>query len=357
MWPAIIAALLLHRIRRAKVAFFLEAAFVVPMVIPGLVWLLIWKGALDPSLGAVDAFLNTTGLMELLRQWDAVMPQISAELHVLSCGCDMLFAGSWNMWSQAEPDVVGNGFWGLLLLGALIWMTSVGRDVFRKHSLMVMLVSVSALCVWREKFFYLLPMFLLVLAWCRKRGFMKSEKTVLRKAGWGVMGASLLLIFLSQSWPKPTGAFLNGSPAWLSDGNLVIAAILFWGFPWLHATGALIYLAGLRRINREVYEAAKLDGAGEWETVFKIELPMLLSQVRLNLVFMTIATLNAYPFFLVLLGPEGGPGGKATVPGLYIYQEAFLNGQYGYACALGVILFLAILLLTFVWEQSVQRAK
>ena len=82
-----------------------------------------------------------------------------------------------------------------------------------------------------------------------------------------------------------------------------------------------------------------------------------MTQVRINLIFMTIGTLTAYEIFLILLGPAGGPGNKGMVPGLYMFSSAFSEGRFGYACALGMVLFVIILLLTIVYQKYVRVEK
>ncbi len=72
---------------------------------------------------------------------------------------------------------------------------------------------------------------------------------------------------------------------------------------------------------------------------------------------MTIGTLTDYGFFLILLGPSGGPGNAGMVPGLYLYQQAFVESRMGYACALGMALFVVILYLTVVYQRHVTVEK
>jgi ABC-type sugar transport system permease subunit len=91
--------------------------------------------------------------------------------------------------------------------------------------------------------------------------------------------------------------------------------------------------------------------------LFRIELPLILTQVRINLIFMTIATLTTYEMFLILLGPNGGPDNRGMVPGLYMFAKAFLEGKFGYACALGMVLFFMILGLTVIYNKYVKIEK
>jgi raffinose/stachyose/melibiose transport system permease protein len=91
--------------------------------------------------------------------------------------------------------------------------------------------------------------------------------------------------------------------------------------------------------------------------LFKIELPLIMTQVRINLIFMTIGTLTQYEFFLLLLGSDGGPGNKGMVPGLYMFKKAFEDGFFGYACALGVVVFVMIQILTVIYNKYVKVEK
>jgi raffinose/stachyose/melibiose transport system permease protein len=147
------------------------------------------------------------------------------------------------------------------------------------------------------------------------------------------------------------------NPAWLGDAQLVLPALIFWGFPWIGIIGVLIYLSGLERIPGSVYECADLDGVGWFGKFLYIELPLIATQVRVNLVLMIIGVLKGYGLILVLLGNAGGPGGAAMVPGLYMYYNAFIQRKAGYACAIGILLFFVILILTIINNKYVRVEK
>lgn len=144
---------------------------------------------------------------------------------------------------------------------------------------------------------------------------------------------------------------------WLSDSGLVIPSLIFIGFPWVGAFGVLIYLAGLGNISKDLYEAAELDGAGPLRTFWNIELPLIMTQVRINLVLMMISTLMGWEFVYLMLGESGGPNGIATVPGLLIFREAFSRGFFGYGCAVGFLIFLITLALTWFNNRYVRVEK
>lgn len=144
---------------------------------------------------------------------------------------------------------------------------------------------------------------------------------------------------------------------WLSDVNLVIPSLVFMGFPWVGAFGVLIYLAGLQAISEDVYEAADIDGAGPFTVFIKIELPLIMTQVRINLILMIISTVQSWENIYLFLGVDGGPGGIATVPGLMIFREAFSRGLFGYGCAIGFVIFVVTLILTLINNRFVRIRK
>lgn len=144
---------------------------------------------------------------------------------------------------------------------------------------------------------------------------------------------------------------------WLSDTRLVIPSLIFQGFPWVGAFGVLIYLAGLQNIPKEIYESAQMDGAGFLNVLWNIELPLIMTQIRINLVLMMIYTIQGWEFVYLFLGETGGTDGIATVPGLLIFREAFSKGFFGYGCAIGFLLFLVTLALTGINNRFVRVEK
>ena len=144
---------------------------------------------------------------------------------------------------------------------------------------------------------------------------------------------------------------------WLSDERLIIPSLIFMGFPWVGAFGVLIYLAGLQGISEDIYEAADIDGAGPLTVFWRIELPLIMTQVRINLILMIIGTIQSWENIYLFLGIDGGPDGIATVPGLTIFREAFSRGLFGYGCAIGFVIFLVTLVLTLINNKFVRVNK
>lgn len=217
MVPALLVAVCIHRCRSARWQLFYRTMFVVPMVIPGLVVVLIWRSFFfEAGNGYLNRFLYTTHLFD-----------------------------------------------------GLAWMDT--------------------------------------------------------HLGWG-------------------GVFRHGSaPAWLGDPRLILTAVIVWGFPWVGSFAILTHLAKLQGIPRELYEAAEVDGVSWWSKFTKIELPLIAGSIYLLLVFLVIDTIKDAGTILLLAGMEGGPGGKVSVPALFMLRKAFIDQKMGYACAVGIVLTLVVL--------------
>ena len=134
--------------------------------------------------------------------------------------------------------------------------------------------------------------------------------------------------------------------AWLGEADTVIPALVFMGFPWISASAAfLLYLAGMLDISPDLLQAARVDGAGPLRRFWHVELPLIRAQIRLVVILVTLETIQA--FYTIYLLTGGGPGDTSLVPGLHLYRQAFAHSHYGYASALGVVLFVIMLSLTW----------
>jgi len=229
MIPPILTAVLIHRLKSDVSQYWYRVLLVLPMIVPSLVTLFIWKFFFDPNFGILNNVLNITGIKTLL-------------VHI-------------------------------------------------------------------DKFFH-----------------------------WGVIHEGVPI-------------------AWLGEPGLIIPSLIIWGFPWIGAVGVLIFLAGLQSIGTEVYEAAELDGVNSFQKFLYIELPLIMTQVRLNMILMMIGTLQGFGLQFLLLGETGGAGGRGMVPGLWMFNRGFIAGEFGYACALGLFLFVFILILTWINNRYVRVEK
>lgn len=123
---------------------------------------------------------------------------------------------------------------------------------------------------------------------------------------------------------------------WLGDPNLALPAVGMIGF-WL-STGLvmLLLLAGMGRIPNDLYEAARLDGAGPVREFFAISLPSVKAEITTALVLTIIAALKT--FDLVYVTTSGGPGTATTVPSYEVYNRAFNLKEVGSASAVAIVL-------------------
>ena len=133
--------------------------------------------------------------------------------------------------------------------------------------------------------------------------------------------------------------------SWLGDTHIALYSLMFMGFPWVGGFALLIYYAGLQNIPGDVFDAARIDGAVGWSRFRMIDLPLLLGQIKLLVVLGFIGGLQSFQTQLLLT--NGGPAYSTTVPGIHLYQNAIQFDRMGYACAIGVALFLVILGITY----------
>ncbi len=132
----------------------------------------------------------------------------------------------------------------------------------------------------------------------------------------------------------------------------VIALINTW--KWF-GISTIILLAGLYGVDKQLYEAAAIDGAGAWQKFRFITWPQLQPQIFFLLVIDVINGLQMFTEVYVLLGLDGGQQNQALTPVLYIYGQAFDRSNIGYASALGLLLAGIIALLTYLQFKFVQR--
>jgi multiple sugar transport system permease protein len=124
---------------------------------------------------------------------------------------------------------------------------------------------------------------------------------------------------------------------------------------WQFGTPMLIFLAGLKQLPKDVYEAASLDGSSPLRTFFTITLPLLSPMIFFNLVLETINAFQTFTPAYVVSNGLGGPVGSTLLYTLYLYQKGFGSLQMGYASAMAWLLFLVIGLFTAVYFATARK--
>lgn len=142
------------------------------------------------------------------------------------------------------------------------------------------------------------------------------------------------------------------SMLWLSSSKTVLLSIMFSNFPWIDAVSMLIYLAALLAINPEVIDAAVVDGATGWSRFWHVELPLVIPQLRLLIILSIIGGLQDFGWQLLVT--QGGPNDASTVPAYEMYHQAMAHQRLGMASAIGVVLFLLILIATLVNNRLIR---
>jgi len=133
---------------------------------------------------------------------------------------------------------------------------------------------------------------------------------------------------------------------WLSDPATAlntVAIVHSWkGFGW----GFLIFLAGLQTIPRELYEAARVDGANAWDSFRKITIPLMMPVAVLVAILTVLGTMQG--FVLIIAMTDGGPAYHTQVPVLRILASMRGSSRFGYACAQGITFGLMLVAISFV---------
>lgn len=137
-------------------------------------------------------------------------------------------------------------------------------------------------------------------------------------------------------------------PAWLTDPGMVLPAYIIMGLWGVFGANTVILLAGLKGIPKDLFDAAKIDGAGRLSTYFNVTIPMLSGTIFYVLIMGIIGSLQTFAqaFFVQHTARAG------TFMNVYIYEQAFERNKMGYAAALGWIMLIIILFFTLLVFKS-----
>ncbi len=218
---------------------------------------------------------------------------------------DKLFYNS--LWVTVEYVVLNIVFQTVLAIGLAVLMHRLTKSTLLRGALLVpwLVSNVIAAMLWFWLLDYQIGLVNLFLEWT---------------------GLGKIAFFGSETWAIPTIAFVN---VWRHMGYT-----------------ALLVFAGLQTIPGYVYEAAAIDGSSEWSSFWRMTLPLLRPVLALVLVMTVTGSFQI--FDTVSVTTRGGPVNATRVIQYYIYQKGFAEGQFGYASALSVILFLILALVAFV---------
>ncbi|CAN5356825.1 sugar ABC transporter permease [soil metagenome] len=129
--------------------------------------------------------------------------------------------------------------------------------------------------------------------------------------------------------------------SWIASPDTALGTLILL-LAWQFGSPMVIFLAGLRQIPTELYEAASVDGATKFRQFLSITLPMLSPIIFFNLVLQMIGAFQAFTPAFIVSGGKGGPNDATLFYTLYLYQEGFQNFDMGYAAALAWVLLVVI---------------
>ena len=167
-----------------------------------------------------------------------------------------------------------------------------------------------------------------------------------------LLGASVAIAVLWRQLFAGDGLFnqvlalfgIHG-PSWISNPDYSLYTLVALSV-WQFGSPMIIFLAGLRQIPQDLYEAAEIDGASRRQQFLKITLPLLTPVIFFNVVVQTIDAFKAFTPAFIISGGTGGPIDSTLFYTLYLYQEAFAYFRMGYASALAWILVVIIAMFT-----------
>ena len=150
---------------------------------------------------------------------------------------------------------------------------------------------------------------------------------------------------------------IGGNRAWFGDPSTALWAITGLNAWTTAGTVMLFYLAALQSIPTDVYEAAALDGTSTWRAFWRITFPLLKPAHFFVLVVFGIGALKIFDQAFIVSDGTGGPENSTYTAVLYIYREAFHGSDFGVAASAGVVMFVAIFLLTVIQRATIGRAE
>ncbi len=244
--------------------------------------------------------------------------------------------------------------WDIGLPPEFLGLGNFEKLFIRDDTFLKSLRHVSLLTSWRVISAVTFPFIVAELIFNLRSNVHKYSYRVLTILPAVVPGIVILLLwqFIYDGTHGLLNAFLEGvgledwQQPWLGSPKTALYAVTFMGFPWVGGVTVLIYLAGLQGISDEVIDSSLVDGCSGLRRIFSIDIPLILGQFKLIIVLAVIGGLQGWVAVFVMTA--GGPGTASMVPGLWMYNNAFLWNKMGYASAIGMFLFVLIMGLTII---------
>ena len=138
---------------------------------------------------------------------------------------------------------------------------------------------------------------------------------------------------------------------WLGTDATALISLLFVGFPFVGGFAYLIFLAAFQGIDDSIHESAMLEGISSWRMFLEIDIPLIKPQITMLTMLQVINGIQQFNIQMIMTNGRY----NTMVPGLDMYQKAFSGGNYGYASAMGVVLFVIIFIATLLQNKFAAR--
>ena len=183
----------------------------------------------------------------------------------------------------------------------------------------------------------------------RGTGFFRSAFYAPSLIGASVSIAIVWRAMFSADGPVDSGLSLFGINlgGWVGVPALIMPMMILLAV-WQFGAPMVIFLAGLKQVPAELYEAASVDGARAWRKFLSVTLPMLSPVIFFNLLLEMIGAFQIFASAYIIGSGTGGPAGATNFYTVYLYTRAFTNSQMGYASAMAWVLLIAVGILAFI---------
>lgn len=165
-------------------------------------------------------------------------------------------------------------------------------------------------------------------------------------------GVASMLVWADGIFGSSSSGLLNGlisaivpswvSQAWLMNNKTALTALIFMNFPWVGSY--LIFFGAISGVDKEIYEAAKLDGCGWLRRMIKIDIPLIVPQIKYVFIQTFIGSVQNYTLILITTGGDYG----TNTPALMMYFTTVVQKNYGVASAMGVMLLIFLMVATII---------
>lgn len=248
----------------------------------------------------------------------------------------------WNM--MKDPEWIGlKNYYNILVNSSSTYFEQFYNGM--GNTLFFVLISVPPLVV--------IPLFVSVLINYKLRGSAVFQSIFYVPSLFSVATISLMWLWILDGRYGAVNRFLGLTIPWASQQPYTWFALALMTVWWTLGTNMVIYVAGMGGISSSLYEAASIDGAGEWAKFVHISVPGLHNQLAYTLVMTTIASFNI--FGQTFMFSKGGPMMSTKTITMYIREYAFVTPQAGISTAMAMVLGLVILVISIFQYRYMEK--